>query len=86
MAADKTELFILYQMGVSEEYTWFSVVGVFFSEAKLQSYAKERGLVTELVTITPSASNQVLLSEPREFVVVRSWEGEVPEVSLAEQS
>ncbi len=84
MTEEGSQLYILYQMGVSEEWTWFSVVGVFFSEAALRRYASERGLVSELEVVLPSASNEVLLSEPREFVVVRSREGAVPDVELAQ--
>ena len=47
MPTSRVELFILYQMGASEEYTWFSVVGVFLSEAALREYVKVKGITTQ---------------------------------------
>jgi len=78
------DLFLLYQMGASEDYVWFSVVGVFLSEAALRADAERRGLGPTLALVEPTAKNEVLLTEPQEFVAVRSPEGEVPEVSLAD--
>ena len=79
-----TELFILYQMGASEEWTWFAAVAVFLSEAASRNYARARGISPELSVSEPDAKNEVLLTEPREFVLVRSQEGPVPEVVLSE--
>ncbi len=84
MSERKTELFVLYQMGASEEWTWFGVVAVFLSERALREYASEKGITSELKVMEPGASNGVTLSEPQEFVVVRSVEGVVPDVELAE--
>jgi len=77
------ELFILYQMGASEDWTWFSVVGVFFSEAALREDAKRRGVPSDLKLVDPTAENEVVLAEPQDFVAVRSHEGPVPDVELA---
>jgi hypothetical protein len=46
MAHPGTELFVLYQMGASEEWTWYSVVGVFLSEAALRDHAKKKGITS----------------------------------------
>jgi hypothetical protein len=82
MAAPKAELFILYQMGSSEDWTWFSVVGVFLTEAGLRAHAREKGIAPDLELLQPSQMNEVVLREPRDFVAVRSSEGEVPDVEL----
>jgi hypothetical protein len=84
MTQASTDLFVLYQMGASEDWTWFSVVGVFFSEEALRAYAGEKGIVLEQVVMEPTSRNEVLLSEPKEFVVVRSHEGAAPDVELAQ--
>ena len=81
--AAKPDLFILYQMGASEDWTWFSVVGVFLSEAALREHAAGKGIDPGLELIEPSEKNEVILKEPREFVAVRSREGEVPDVELS---
>lgn len=80
----ETELFVLYQMGNSEEWTWFSPIGVFMSEKALREYAARAGIKGDLIIRTPSPANEVRLTEPQEYVVVKSREGEVPEVELAE--
>ena len=82
MATAKAELYILYQMGNSEEWTWFSPVGVFLSEKALREYAAEREIDPDLAVLEPTGSNTVRLQEPQEFVIIRSKEGEVPEVEL----
>jgi len=84
MPTSRVELFILYQMGASEEYTWFSVVGVFLSEAALREYVKVKGITTQPELMDCPPSNEILLKEPREFLAVRSREGEVPDVELAQ--
>ncbi|MGA2199156.1 MAG: hypothetical protein ABSG45_04385 [Nitrososphaerales archaeon] len=84
MSDNTTDLFILYQMGASEDWTWFSVVGIFLSEAALRDHAKKKGIISELDMLEPSASNEVFLAEPREFVAVKSHEGAVPDVELAQ--
>lgn len=81
----KVELFILYQMGNSEEWTWFSPIGVFLSEAALRDYARLNGIASDLRLLAPSRSNEVILMQPQEYVAVKSKEGEVPDVELAEQ-
>jgi hypothetical protein len=83
MPEDGTELFILYQMGASEDWTWFSVVGVFFSEGALRKDAERRGAPPDLELTEPSSKNEVVLAEPQGFVAVRSHEGPVPDVELA---
>lgn len=82
MATSGTELYILYQMGNSEEWTWFSPVGVFLSEKAFRDYAGEKGIALNLEILKPTEKNEVRLSEPEDFVVVKSQEGEVPEVEL----
>jgi hypothetical protein len=82
MAAAKTELYILYQMGNSEEWTWFSPVGVFLSEKALRAYAAEKKIDLDLAVLEPTGSNIVRLPEPQEYVIVKSQEGEVPDVEL----
>ncbi len=86
MTDSSKELFVLYQMGASEEFTWFSVVAVFLTEAALRDYVSQKGVALEPLLVDPSPDNEVLLAEPREFVGVRSSEGAVPDVELAEQS
>jgi hypothetical protein len=83
MTDDRTELFILYQMGASEDWTWYSVVGVFFSQGALREDAKRRGASSDLELMEPSAKNEVVLTEPQGLVAVRSHEGPVPDVELA---
>jgi hypothetical protein len=82
MAQAGTELFVLYQMGASEEWTWYSVVGVFLSEAALRDHAKKKGITSELRVMVPDAKGGVTLTEPQEYVAVRSVEGPVPDVEL----
>jgi len=82
MSTTKTELFILYQMGNSEEWTWFSPIVVFLSEKALRSYAVEKEIASDLVVLEPTESNVVHLSVPQEYVMVKSQEGEVPDVEL----
>jgi len=86
MSESSAELYILYQMGVSDQWTWFSVVAVFLSERALRVHARDKGMVTELELLEPSSSNKVVLTEPREYVVVKAREGEVPDVELEEPS
>jgi hypothetical protein len=76
------ELYILYQMGASEEYTWFSPVGIFLSEKALRDHVKKKGIASDLKILEPTTKNEVRLSEPQDFVIVRSHEGEVPDVEL----
>jgi hypothetical protein len=80
----KTELFILYQMGNGGEWTWFSPIGIFLSEKALREHAESIGVSSGLPVLVPSDKNEVELREPQEYVLVRSHEGEVPEVELAE--
>lgn len=83
--AAKTELFILYQMGNSDEWTWFSPIGVFLSEKALREYAVSIGVPEALpVHVATKEKNEVDLREPQEYVIVKSSEGEVPEVELAD--
>jgi hypothetical protein len=82
MTQTGTELFILYQMGASEEWTWYSVVGVFLSEAALLNHAKEKGITSDLRFMMPDEKGGVTLAEPQEYVAVRSVEGAVPDVEL----
>jgi hypothetical protein len=84
MTADGTELYILYQMGASEDWIWFSPIGVFLSEKALWDYVRMKGMPSDLRVLEPSTKNDVLLTEPQEFVIVRSKEGEVPDVDLKE--
>lgn len=78
-----TELFILYQMGSSEDYTWYSVVAVFLSEKELRAYAEKKSIGDELRLVKPGQDGNVLLPEPAEFVAVKAVDGEVPDVELA---
>ena len=82
MAQKRTEIYILYQIGASEEWTWFSPVGVFLSEKALWEHVKRKGIEPLLEILEPSASNDVLLRVPQDFVAVKAHEGEVPEVEL----
>jgi len=82
MSAGKKVLYILYEMGNSEEWTWFSPVGVFMSEKALREYAAENEIPADLAVLKPGGSNTIRLSAPQEYVIVRSREGEVPEVEL----
>ena len=84
MVQPGTKLFILYQMGASEEWTWYSVVGVFLSEAALRDHAKQKGITSELRIMVPGVKGGVTLEEPQEFVAVRSVEGPVPDVELTQ--
>jgi hypothetical protein len=84
MSGSKTELFILYQMGSSQDYTWYSVVAVFLSEEALREYARKKGVDADLVLLSSDQGDEIVLDEPEEFVAVRSEEGVVPEVSLPE--
>jgi hypothetical protein len=81
-----TELFVLYQMGASEDFTWYSVIAVFLSEKDLWRYAEKKDIGAELKLVEPGTNGDVLLQEPVEFVAVRSAEGEVPDVELAENA
>lgn len=83
MAQRGRELFVLYQIGVSEEFTWFSVVGVFLTESALREYAVAKGIPSRLEIREPTANNEVVLVEPVDYVAVRAVEGEVPDVELA---
>ena len=82
MTSAKTDLYILYQMGNSEEWTWYSPVGVFLSEKALREYAAEKEIAPDLAVLEPADSNTVRLREPQEYVIVKSREGEVPDVEL----
>jgi len=82
MTADKTEIYVLYQMGASEESIWFSPIGVFLSEKKLWDHVKMKGMPSDLKIMGPTAKNEVRLSVPQDYVIVRSYEGEVPDVEL----
>ena len=78
------ELLVLYQMGSSEDYTWYSVVGVFFSEQALNDYSRRKGIENDVQRAQPGKDGNVVLRVPSEFVVVRCGEGEVPDVELEE--
>ena len=82
MAPGRTELFVLYQMGNSEEWTWFSPTAVFLSEEALRDYALTKGVAQGQEILKPTEENEITLSEPQEFVMVRTPEGELPEVEL----
>jgi hypothetical protein len=77
------ELFLLYQMGSSQDYTWYSVVAVFFSEKDLRAYAEKKSIGDELGLLKPDDDGKVLLPEPVEFVAVEATDGDVPDVELA---
>ncbi len=79
-----TDLFILYQMGSSEDYTWYSVVAVFLSEQDLRDYAASKSIGDDLRPREPNQDGDVLLPEPAEFVAVKTRVGEVPDVELLE--
>jgi hypothetical protein len=85
MSASKTELFILYQMGSSEDWTWYSVIGVFLSEKALLDYAREKTIDADLRLLEPNRKGEVVLPEPVEFVAVRSEEGAVPDVEVGQK-
>jgi len=82
VAPKRTEIYILYQMGASEEWTWFSPMGVFFSEEALRQHIKRKGIEPVPEILEPSPSNEVLLRVPQDYVIVKASEGEVPEVEL----
>lgn len=79
------DIFVLYQMGSSEEYVWYSVVAVFLSREELFSYAARKGIDDALKLLPSPREGAVLLKEPVEFVAVESTEGEVPDVELEDQ-
>jgi hypothetical protein len=85
MPASKTQLFILYQMGSSEDWTWYSVIGVFLSEKALLDYAREKAIDADLKLLEPDREGEVVLPEPVEFVAVRSEEGAVPDVEVGQK-
>ncbi|MDA4136739.1 MAG: hypothetical protein OK449_07075 [Thaumarchaeota archaeon] len=85
MSANKAQLFILYQMGSSEDYTWYSVVAVFLSESALMDHARQKSIDAGLSILEANEHGEVVLPEPREFVAVRSVEGEVPDVELGQK-
>jgi len=85
MTSSDVPLFILYQIGASEDWTWFSPVGVFLSEEALREHARIKGIASDLALLEPDGQNEVRLQEPQDFVAVRSREGEVPDVELASQ-
>lgn len=82
MTASETEIYILYQMGASEEWVWFSPIGIFMSEKALWDHVKMKGMPSDLKIMEPTTKNEVHLSEPTDYVVVKSHEGEVPDVEL----
>jgi hypothetical protein len=76
------EVYILYQIGVSDEWTWFSPVGIFLNEAALRGHLRARGIPVDLEVMEPDSENEVRLHGPQDYVAVRSREGRVPEVEL----
>jgi hypothetical protein len=78
----KSDLFLLYQMGTSEEYIWYSVVGVFLSEAALRGYAAVKDIAEGLSILESGGRHSIVLPEPIEFVAVKSSEGAVPDVEF----
>jgi hypothetical protein len=82
MVTGGTEIYILYQIGMSDEWTWFSPIGIFLSEKGVLDYVEEKEFPVELPILEPDGENGVVLTEPQDFVIVRSTEGEVPEVEL----
>lgn len=76
-------VFLLYQMGTSEDYTWYSVVGVFLSEKALMEYASAKSISADL-RLLDSEGGDIVLPEPLEFVAVKTAEGEVPDVQLSD--
>jgi hypothetical protein len=84
MSANKAQLFILYQMGSSEEWTWYSVIAVFLSENALMDHARQKSIDVGLSILEANEDGEVILPEPQEFVAVRSVEGEVPDVELGQ--
>jgi hypothetical protein len=82
LAQKSTEIYILYQIGASEEWTWFSPVAMFLSEKALREHVKKKGIEPVPEILEPSASNEILLRVPQDYVIVKAHEGEVPEVEL----
>lgn len=82
MAQQTAEIYILYQIGASEEWTWFSPIGVFLSEKSLREHVMSKGIEPVPEILEPSTGNEVLLRVPQDYVIVRAHEGEVPEVEL----
>jgi len=80
LSTARTEVFLLYQMGSTEDWTWYSVIGVFLSEQALRAYADEKVVAPDLKLMTPPEKGDIVLPEPVEFVAVRSPEGAVPGV------
>lgn len=85
MSSSKTELFLLYQMGSSEDWTWYSVIGVFLTQKALWDYAREKAIDADLKLLEPSSGSDVVLPEPVEYVAVHTFEGEVPDVELGQR-
>lgn len=82
MVTRKAEIYILYQMGASEDWTWFSPIGVFLTEKTLWEYIEKKGILLNHQIRRPTSRNEVHLSEPQDYVIARSREGEVPDVEL----
>ncbi|HUI85860.1 MAG TPA: hypothetical protein VLY21_01740 [Nitrososphaerales archaeon] len=82
MSRSKTHIYILYQIGASEDWMWFSPVGVFLSEKALWDHVDAKGIPVDRKILEPTEKNEVLLPQPQDFVIVRSSEGEVPDVDL----
>ena len=78
----RPDMFVLYQIGTSEDYTWYSVIAVFFSQSALEDYAQMKGISAELQTMRPDNKGDVVLREPVQYVAVPCSEGEVPDVEL----
>jgi len=76
------KLFVLYQIGASEDWVWFSPIGVFLTEGELREFAREKGAPAQMRLLTPSAKNEITLAEPQDFVAVKTQPGELPEVDL----
>lgn len=82
MSEAPTELYVLYQIGASEDWVWFSPIGAFLTEDGLREFAKAKGAPAELRMLTVPSSNVVTLEAPQDFVAVRTSTGELPEVEL----
>jgi hypothetical protein len=82
MSSSDTEIYLLYQMGVSEEWTWFSPVGVFLSERALWEHVQKKDIASDRKILVPSPGNIVRLSSPQDYVIVKAREGEVPDVEF----
>lgn len=83
MGKEKQELFVLYQIGASEDWVWFSPIGVFMTEEELRKFARRKGAPKAMPLREPGPKNDVVLDDPQDFVAVKAEAGGLPDVELS---